>query len=114
MLGETQPQITLWDAALPPELTQLGPELAKVGKILDDDRFLAPYRRRFNTKFGRRDSSAGHLPSSQVPELRYGLGYVTLVREVAGSVIWRRFCRIPLKSDAAPFLSDVAGEAGQG
>jgi IS5 family transposase len=40
------PQIALWDAALPPELTQLSPELARLDEILDDDRFLAPYRRR--------------------------------------------------------------------
>lgn len=27
---------------------------------------------------------------------RYGLGYETLVKEVSNSIMWRRFCRIPL------------------
>jgi hypothetical protein len=27
---------------------------------------------------------------------RYGLGYETLCREVADSISWRRFCRLPL------------------
>jgi IS5 family transposase len=29
-------------------------------------------------------------------KFRYGLGYETLCREVADSITWRRFCRIPL------------------
>jgi IS5 family transposase len=29
-------------------------------------------------------------------KFRYGLGYESLCREVAGSISWRRFCRIPL------------------
>lgn len=96
MLRETQPQITLWDAALPPELTQLSPELARVDKILDDDRFLAPYRRRFSKRIGRPTIPLDTFLRLMYLKFRYGLGYETLVREVSDSVMWRRFCRIPL------------------
>jgi len=95
MLRETQPQITLWDAALPPELTQLSPELARVDKILDDDRFLAPYRRRFSKRIGRPTIPLDTFLRLMYLKFRYGLGYETLVREVSDSVMWR-FCRIPL------------------
>jgi IS5 family transposase len=29
-------------------------------------------------------------------KFRYRLGYETLCREVSDSIMWRRFCRIPL------------------
>jgi transposase, IS5 family len=36
------------------------------------------------------------LPAADVLKHRYGLGYELLCREVADSISWQRFCRIPL------------------
>src|SRR5262245_20040187 len=46
MLRERSPGESLWEAVLPPELRELPAELAKVDAILDDERFLAPFRSR--------------------------------------------------------------------
>ncbi|MDI6825429.1 MAG: transposase [Bacillota bacterium] len=81
---------------MPLEMRQLSPELAKVDQILDDDRFLAPYRRRFSKRIGRPTIPLDTFLRLMYLKFRYGLGYETLVREVADSVMWRRFCRIPL------------------
>jgi hypothetical protein len=43
----------LWEAVLPEELRELPPELGKVDAILDEDRFLAPFRCRLTSKIGR-------------------------------------------------------------
>ncbi len=43
MLRERAIGESLWEAVLPAELRELPPELAKVGAVLDDDRFLAPW-----------------------------------------------------------------------
>jgi IS5 family transposase len=68
----------------------------RIDAYLDDERFLAPWRGHFHARLGR--------PSVPVPTLlrllylkhRYQLGYESLCREVADSISWRRFCRIPL------------------
>jgi len=44
MLRERAAGESLWEAVLPEELRQLPAELGKVDAILDDDRFLAPFR----------------------------------------------------------------------
>jgi transposase, IS5 family len=44
---------SLWEAVLPAELRELPPELAKVDAILDEDRFLAPFRSRRTGRIGR-------------------------------------------------------------
>jgi hypothetical protein len=46
MLRERSVGESLWEAVLPAELPELPAELAKVAAILDDDRFLAPFRAR--------------------------------------------------------------------
>jgi IS5 family transposase len=85
-----------WEVLLPPQARRLPVELARVDAYLDDDRFIAPWRALFDRRLGR--------PSVPVPTLlrllylkhRYQLGYQTPCREVADSIAWRRFCRIPL------------------
>jgi IS5 family transposase len=96
MLRLKDPQLCLWDVLLPPELCQLSDELAKVDKILSDDRFLAPFLSRFNVKIGRPTVPVETYLRLMYLKYRYGLGYEVLVQEVSDSVQWRRFCRIPL------------------
>jgi len=53
MLRERAVGESLWEAVLPEELRALPPELGKVDAILDDDRFLAPFRSRLTATIGR-------------------------------------------------------------
>ena len=50
MLRERAVGESLWEAVLPEELRVLPPELGKVDAILDDDRFLAPFRSRLTIR----------------------------------------------------------------
>jgi IS5 family transposase len=103
-----------WDALLPPQARRLPIELARVDAYLDDERFIAPWRALFDRRLGR--------PSVPVPTLlrllylkhRYQLGYQTLCREVADSISWRRFARIPLDQPVPhpTTLSKLVGRAG--
>jgi IS5 family transposase len=99
---------------LPPQARRLPVELATIDAYLDDERFIAPWRALFSLRLGR--------PSVPVPTLlrllylkhRYQLGYQTLCREVADSIAWRRFCRIPLDQPVPhpTTLSKLVGRAG--
>ena len=96
LLRITTPPLTLWDDLLPDQATRLPDELTRIDAYLDDERFLVPWHDHFSATLGR--------PSVPVPTVlrllylkhRYQLGYQTLCREVADSISWRRFCRIPL------------------
>ena len=96
LLRVTTPPLTTWDALLPDQAKRLPTELATIDAYLDDERFLAPWQTLFSARLGR--------PSVPIPTLlrlvylkhRYQLGYESLCREVADSISWRRFCRIPL------------------
>jgi transposase, IS5 family len=90
-LGES-----LWESVLPAELRELPPELAKVDRILDDDRFLTPFRSRLTATIGRPTIPLETYLRLMYLKHRYGLGYETLCKEVADSFTWRRFCRIAL------------------
>jgi transposase, IS5 family len=87
---------SLWEAVLPAELRELPRELAKVDAILDDDRFLAPFRSRLTASIGRPTTPIETYLRLMYLKHRYGLGYETLCKEVADSFTWRRFCRIAL------------------
>ena len=95
MLCVAAPPPPPWDALLPSAARRLPAELARIDAYLDDERFIAPWRAHFHARLGR--------PSVPVPTLlrllylkhRYQLGYESLCREVADSLSWRRFCRIP-------------------
>jgi transposase, IS5 family len=74
----------------------LPPELAKVDAILDDDRFLAPFRVRLTARIGRPTIPIETYLRLMYIKHRYGLGFETLCKEVSDSFTWRRFCRIAL------------------
>jgi transposase, IS5 family len=96
VLRETDPQATLWDALLPEEAKRLPAELARIDAFLDDERFIAPWRTLFDQRLGRPSVPIETLLRLLYLKHRYGLGYESLCREVADSIGWRRFCRIPL------------------
>lgn len=87
---------SLWEAVLPAELRELPPELGKVDAVLDDDRFMAPFRLRLTAPIGRPTIPIETYLRLMYLKHRYGLGYETLCKEVADSFTWRRFCRIAL------------------
>lgn len=92
-------QGTLWEELLPAEARALSTELATVDVLLDDERFLRPFAKRFACPIGRPTIPIETYLRLMYLKHRYGLGYETLVKEVADSLSWRRFCRIRL--DAA-------------
>lgn len=96
MLRLEDPQPTIWDAILPPDLLEFNEELAKVDALLDDEKFLAPFIARFNTKTGRPTIPVKTYLRMMYLKFRYQLGYEILVEEVSDSIKWRRFCRIPM------------------
>jgi IS5 family transposase len=96
MLRERAVGESLWEAVLPVELRELPAELGKVDAILDDDRFLAPFRLRLTARIGRPTIPVETYLRLMYLKHRYGLGYETLCKEVADSFTWRRFCRIAL------------------
>jgi IS5 family transposase len=96
MLRERAVGESLWEAVLPVELRELPAELGKVDAILEDDRFLAPFRARLTATIGRPTIPIETYLRLMYLKHRYGLGYETLCREVSDSFTWRRFCRIAL------------------
>ena len=96
MLRLRDGQATLWESLLPPELQLLSAELTAVDALLDDDKFLQPFVRRFSCPIGRPTIPMERYLRLMYLKHRYSLGYETLVKEVADSLSWRRFCRIPL------------------
>jgi IS5 family transposase len=86
----------LWETVLPPELFQMNEELTRVDKLLDDERFFAPFRERFGTRMGRPTTAVATYLRLMYLKHRYQLGYEVLVKEVSDSLAWRRFCHLTL------------------
>lgn len=99
MLRLRDQQTTLWDSVLPPGAKVLSEELLAVDALLDDDRFLAPFVERFNTRIGRPTIPIEAYLRLMYIKHRYQLGYETLVSEVTDSLSWRRFCRLALDAE---------------
>ncbi len=89
-------QVSLWEAVLPAELLKLPDELARVDGLLDDAVFFAPFVPHFDPRIGRPSTPLEVYLRLMFLKYRYRMGYETLCREVADSISWRRFCRIPL------------------
>ena len=89
-------QPSLWESVLPPELLRLPDELARVDALLDDPAFFAPFVPFFDPRMGRPSTPMETYLRLMFLKFRYRLGYESLCREVADSITWRRFCRIPL------------------
>jgi len=96
MLRLTSPQRDFWDDLLPPEARMMSRQLAAIDAILDDERFMAPFRPRFPSKRGRYTIPMETYLRLMYLKTKYQLGYESLVSEVTDSVSWRRFCRISL------------------
>jgi IS5 family transposase len=71
-------------------------ELEAVDRLLDDPAFFAPYRKHFHPLFGRPSLPIETYLRLMFLKFRYKLGFEPLCREVADSISWQRFCRIPL------------------
>lgn len=96
MLRTVNAERTLWETILPEECLGLSAELAAVDALLDDVRFFEPYRVHFDPAWGRPSIPIETYLRLMFLKFRYQLGYETLCREVADSISWQRFCRIPL------------------
>jgi transposase, IS5 family len=96
MLRTTNPQHSLWEAILPEPCLGLPTELARVDALLDDPRFLDPLAAHFDPRIGRPSVPLDTYLRMMFLKSRYRLGYELLCREVADSISWQRFCRIPL------------------
>jgi transposase, IS5 family len=96
VLRTVSEQPTLWEAILPSELLVLPTELARVDALLDDPVFFAPFAAYFDARIGRPSIPMETYLRLMFLKFRYRLGYELLCREVADSISWQRFCRIPL------------------
>jgi IS5 family transposase len=86
----------LWEAILPEALLGLPVELETVDRLLDDPAFFEPYRAHFHATLGRPSVPIETYLRLMFLRFRYRLGFEPLCREVADSISWQRFCRIPL------------------
>jgi transposase, IS5 family len=96
MLRTRAAEVSLWEAVLPDEVLRLPDELARVDVLLDDPAFFAPFVPLFDPRLGRPSTPMEVYLRLMFLKFRYRLGYESLCREVADSITWRRFCRIPL------------------
>lgn len=95
VLRTTNEQPSLWEAILPEEVLGLPTELARVDELLEDPAFFAPFAAHFDPVMGRPSIPIETYLRMMFLKHRYDLGYETLRREVADSISWQRFCRIP-------------------
>ena len=95
MLRTVNDQATLWELILPVELLVLPAELSRVDALLDDAAFFAPFAPYFDARMGRPSIPMETYLRLMFLKFRYRLGYESLCREVADSISWQRFCRIP-------------------
>ena len=96
MLRTVGDQPTLWETILPANLLTMSEELEHIDLLLEDPRFCAPYRAFFHGRLGRPSIPIEVYLRLMFLKYRYKLGFEPLVREVADSISWQRFCRIPL------------------
>jgi IS5 family transposase len=89
-------QPSLWETMLPAEVLRLPAELARVDALLDDPAFFTPFAPFFHPVIGRPSTPVECYLRLMFLKFRYRLGYESLCAEVADSISWRRFCRIPL------------------
>jgi IS5 family transposase len=75
---------------------RLPAELARVDVLLDDPVFFAPFVPHFHPVIGRPSTPVECYLRLMFLKFRYRLGFESLCAEVADSISWRRFCRIPL------------------
>ncbi len=96
MLRTVNAQRTLWEAILPEMCLGMPSELESVDRLLDDPAFFEPFRAHFHAALGRPSVPIETYLRLMFLKYRYRLGFEPLCREVADSISWQRFCRIPL------------------
>jgi len=89
-------QPTLWEAILPEMCLGMPAELVAVDRLLDDPSFFDPFVAHFHAALGRPSLPIETYLRLMFLKYRYRLGFEPLCREVADSISWQRFCRIPL------------------
>lgn len=90
---------TIWDSVLPPEVSILPDDLARLDRILTDDSMLVPFRKHWDEAArhtGRPSLAMAIYVRLMLVKHRTGWGYETLVREVSDSLHLRRFCLLAL------------------
>ena len=70
-------------------------ELSRVDELLDDPAFFEPFRPYFHPVLGRKSVPMETFLRLMYLKYRYRVGFEALCREVAHSVSWSRFCRVP-------------------
>lgn len=96
MLRTLNEQPTLWESILPEMCLGMPAELAAVDRLLDDPAFFEPFAAHFHAVLGRPSVPIETYLRLMFLKFRYRLGFEPLCREVADSISWQRFSRIPL------------------
>ncbi len=96
VLRTISPQPTLWESILPECCLNMPSELERVDALLEDPAFFEPFRTHFHATIGRPSIPIETYLRLMFLKFRYRLGFEPLCREVADSITWQRFCRIPL------------------
>jgi IS5 family transposase len=86
----------LWESLLPAEALVMPAELARVDRLLDDERFFAPFVPFFHATQGRPSIPIEVYLRLMFLKYRYRLGFEAVCRETTDSITWQRFCRIAL------------------
>ena len=100
MLRTVSPQPTLWESVIPECLMGLPGDLGEIDVLLDDPVFFEPFRAFFDPVIGRPSIPMETYLRMMFLKYRYRLGFEPLCAEVADSLAWRRFCRVPLGTSA--------------
>jgi IS5 family transposase len=114
MLRERTVQRDYWDCILPASARVMSPELQAVDELLDDERFMRPFRLEFTSTRGRPTIPMEVYVRLMYLKFRYKMGYETLVAEVDTNISWRLFCRLGLASqvpDASTLSKLTKGKA---
>ena len=108
MLRLRDPQLKLWNSMIAqPELFRLPERPQDVDRILDDDRFAAPFVKRIQQRLGRPTIPVDTYLRIMYLKHERGLGYETVTQEVADSLTLRRFAR-PDISDPVPHSTTLS------
>jgi IS5 family transposase len=94
----------------------LPPGLAQIDRLLDDPAFFDAFVPFFDPVIGRPSIPMETYLRMMFLRFRYRLGFETLCAEVADSLAWRRFCRIPV-TDSVPHpttLMKITTRCGEG
>ena len=100
MLRTVSDQPTLWETVIPECVLGLPGDLAEIDALLDDERFFEPFKAFFHPRIGRPSIPIEVYLRMMFLKYRYRLGFEPLCDEVADSLAWRKFCRLPLGTRA--------------